>query len=104
VYQFFCEKKYPLINLNIIHCNHKIRKQSEQESKFIQEFFKALPVQIFSKPASIKTTEDSLRKRRYQVFAKAMKTSKSEILILGHHLDDRIESTFLNILRGAHLR
>ena len=104
VYQFFFTKKYPLTNLNIIHCNHKIRKQSEQESKFIQDFFKWLPVQIFTRPASIKITEDWLRKRRYQVFAKAMKSSKSEILILGHHLDDRIESTFLNILRGAHLR
>ena len=30
---------FPLRNLRILHCNHKIRKQSEDEAEYVKEFF-----------------------------------------------------------------
>jgi tRNA(Ile)-lysidine synthase len=64
-----------------------------------------MDVQIFKRPATIKTTEKALRERRYQCFTSSfMKGKKEEFLMLGHHLEDRIESTFLNTIRGAGLK
>jgi tRNA(Ile)-lysidine synthase TilS/MesJ len=45
-------------------------------------------------------SEENLRNRRYA----ELKKQKADFVVLGHNLSDRIESTFLNLLRGAGLR
>jgi tRNA(Ile)-lysidine synthase TilS/MesJ len=35
----YVQRQRPLTHLHIVHCNHKIRKQSEIEAAFIQAFF-----------------------------------------------------------------
>ena len=92
-------KKYPLNHIHIIHCNHHIRKQSDEEQTFIQTFFKGLHIHTFKKDKKLKTDEKTLRQRRYQCFENITQQENIPFLFLGHHLEDRIESSFLNLMR-----
>lgn len=98
-------QEFPLSSLHILHCNHKIRPESEKESRFIQDFFSWLDVQIFTKPDSIPTDENSLRNWRYESFKNKIfwnpQEKSSAILLLWHNLNDRIETTILNLQRGC---
>ncbi|OQB41531.1 MAG: hypothetical protein BWY04_00782 [candidate division CPR1 bacterium ADurb.Bin160] len=39
IYSFFAKNNLDFNNLFFIHCNHKTRKETEQEQKFIEDFF-----------------------------------------------------------------
>ena len=105
VYKFFLQQKLGLQNLILVHCNHKVRTESDQEAKFLATFFKDAKFHIVTRKGKLpKINEESLRERRYAEFTKLAKKYKATTLILGHNLTDRIESTFLNMLRGAHVK
>lgn len=101
-------QNFPLQNLHFLHCNHKIRPESEEESAFFASFFQWFDTQRFEKPDTVKTDENALRNRRYACFNDAI-TSKTKqptdkvFLLTWHNLNDRIETTFLNVLRGCSL-
>ncbi len=95
-------QNFPLQNLHFLHCNHKIRPESEEESAFFSLFFAWYKMQIFTKPAEIPNDENSLRNWRYACFKKTC-TTDEKILLTGHHLNDHIETTFLNLMRGCTL-
>ena len=98
VQNFFVAHKYSVKNLYFVHFNHKIRKESEQEEQFIRKYFKGTNLICISRKKSKEAnTESNLRNRRYA----ELKKYKAHKIILGHNLSDRIESTFLNLLRGA---
>ena len=90
-----------LNNIHIAHCNHKIRPESEDEAKFMSEFFSGLDFHLFERKDLWNDDENSLRNRRYSQFSSLQKSTKSAFVFLGHHLNDRVESTFLNLMRGA---
>lgn len=101
-YQFFLENNYSLDNLYFVHCNHKTRKETDDEEKFIRSFFDGLNLNVcqylwFDK------WENALRERRYSEFNEIIKKNKINFLITWHNLTDRIESTFMNMCRGAWL-
>lgn len=103
VYNFFLKNKYDLQNLFFIHCNHNIRKGNISDEKFIRAFFEGTQLIIVKRESKKNHTEAELRKWRYGEFKKQAKKYDSNQLIFGHNLTDRIESTFLNLLRGANL-
>lgn len=86
--------------IHIAHCNHKIRKESEDEAKFMSDYFSGLDFHLYERQWW-KEDENSLRNRRYSQFSSLQKTTKASYVFLGHHLNDRVESTFLNLMRGA---
>jgi tRNA(Ile)-lysidine synthase len=49
-------------------------------------------------------SEAGLRIWRYAQFAEICREKKIDFLLTGHHLNDRVESTFLHLLRGASLQ
>lgn len=105
IYNFFITNKYSLQNLFFVHFNHKIRSASTQEEKFIKEYFSGVNLLCIPRTWSTKnSTESSLRWRRYVQLQKLVKKHNIDRVVLGHNLSDRIESTFLNILRGASLK
>lgn len=99
--EFFQKHNFSTKNILFIHLNHKVRKESDQEELFIKSFFEWQNFKIISRKNIEKNTENSLRKRRYQEFDKAMDKFGASLILLGHHFDDRVETTFLNILRGC---
>lgn len=105
VYNFFCSQKRDLHNLILVHCNHKVRQESDQEATFLRNFCKGANLVVVTRKGKLsKINEESLRKRRYAEFQKLIKKYHATRFITGHNLTDRIETTFLNLLRWAHLK
>ena len=102
MYKYFLENKFNLYNLFFIHCNHKTRVETDDEEKFIRSFFNGLNLEICRYTWSDKW-ENTLRERRYSEFNKIIQKNKIDFLVTGHNLTDRIESTFMNLCRGAWL-
>ena len=98
---FYWKNKLNFQNIHIAHCNHKIRPESEDEVKFMSEIFSDLDFHLFERKDLKNNDENSLRNRRYSQFSSLQKSTKSEFIFLGHHLNDRVESTFLNLMRGS---
>lgn len=97
---YFWKNKLNLTKIHIAHCNHKIRPESEDEAKFMSEFFSGLDFHLYEREWW-NCDENSLRNRRYFQFSSLQKSTKASYIFLGHHLNDRVESTFLNLMRGA---
>jgi len=96
----YLHKNIALKQIHIIHCNHNIRTQSKQEEKFIKTFFSACSVHVPPpRRKSANTDEKFLRERRYACFQKVLNQENINLLFLGHHLEDRIETTLLNSMR-----
>ncbi|MBQ7074728.1 tRNA lysidine(34) synthetase TilS [bacterium] len=103
---WFQQKQYPLERIHIVHCNHKIRLESETEAQYLKVFFHGLNFFYFERKEkkNLKEDENTLRKRRYECFYHVCKNEIAPILLTGHHLEDRIETSFLNSMRGASLK
>lgn len=102
LYQFFLEKNLNFDNLFFVHCNHKTRKETDDEEKFIRSFFSGFNLDVSVYDGTDKS-ENVLRERRYAEFNEIIKKNKIDYLVTGHNLTDRIESTFMNMCRGAWL-
>jgi len=50
-----------------------------------------------------KKTENDLRQWRYKEFQKIIDQNNIDFILTGHNLTDRIESSFMNMLRGSGL-
>lgn len=103
LYNFFIKNKYSLQNLYFIHCNHWTRTGNVQDEVFVKNFFVWTQLIITKRKASKKNTENEMRNRRYEAFKQQAKKYKIQKIIFWHNLTDRIESTFLNLLRGANI-
>lgn len=103
IYSFFANNNLDFNNLFFIHCNHKTRKETEQEQKFIEDFFDWLNLDIAIYSGNEKKTENSLRNWRYSEFQKVIDKNKIDYIFTWHNLTDRIESSFMNIFRGSGL-
>ncbi len=103
IYNYFIQNQLDLNNLFFIHCNHKTRKETEEEQKFIKEFFDWLNLNITIYSRNEKKTENSLRNWRYGEFQKIIDQNHIDYILTWHNLTDRIESSFMNVFRGSGL-
>ncbi len=107
IYSFFVKNNLDLNNLFFVHCNHKTRLETDEEQKYVEDFFEELnlSVCIYSdKNNKIKSkTEKNLRDWRYGEFQKVIDQNDIDFLLTWHNLTDRIESSFMNMFRGAGL-
>jgi len=111
IYTFFVKNNLDLNNLFFVHCNHKTRRETDSEQAFIEDFFKWLnlfisvytdkknSVNFYKQPK----TEQNLRLWRYYEFQKVIDKNNIDFLLTWHNLTDRIESSFMNMFRGAWL-
>lgn len=113
IYKFFVDNKFSLDNLFFVHCNHKTRKETDDEQKFIEKFFGKfnLSVSVYDDKLDCFTgsqwqqnkTEKNLREWRYWEFQKSIDKNAIDYILTGHNLTDRIESSFMNMFRGSGL-
>lgn len=99
VLTFFENKKRDTSKIHILHCNHKIRKESDDEEIFLSKFFKNYNFIVFHRPIWWETSESDLRERRYSQFNTYCQNNNIQYLFLGHNLTDRIETSFMNMIR-----
>lgn len=99
---------------NIVACyfNHKTRPETEQEEKFLFELGKKEWFQVevaecdFEKIKKLypsKSFEELAREKRYQFLEAVANIYQTKYILTAHHLDDRIETFFFNLVRGTKL-
>lgn len=100
-----CTNKLDL-KVSIIHLNHSLRGESDDEEKFVKGLAEDLDLSIISEkiPTHISTEWESniefmARNERSKLFHKHVKDS--DLLFLGHHLDDDIEWNLLQKFRST---
>lgn len=94
------EKKRQPSSLHIVSCDHNTRENTKNEIKTVQD--NCMENVFYSAIYNGNTfSENTLRERRHQIFIDYCIAHDIKTILLWHHLDDRIETTFLNLNRGA---
>ena len=106
----FLSKIYSIkknLKVKYLHVDHKLRKNSSKEAKFLKFLLKKITTKIEilnwvgKKPKS--NIQSIARKKRYELLIKKTKKFRINYILLGHHNDDLIENFFIRILRGSGL-
>ena len=98
------------LNVAVAHCNFHLRAE---DSNLDQQFVEALSVQL-KLPFFVKefdtnhyasenkvSIQVAAREQRYQWFEEILKQKKYKFLLTAHHLDDSMETFFINFSRGT---
>ena len=99
--------------ISVAHCNFQLRGQeSDQDEELVKQVSSELKVACYSKrfdsdlyAQKIKQSiQVAARELRYDWFRKLMKNHEIKLLATAHHLNDNLETTLLNFVRGTGLR
>ncbi len=98
-------KKYELL-LVVAHVNHNIRKQSEEEAKYLKSYCEKNNL-IFESMVIEEYGDDNFhneaRNIRYHFFEDLVYKYDANYLMTAHHGDDLIETILMRIVRGSNL-
>ena len=105
----YCLKEKLQIELVVSHINHGLRKEAEEETKYVEEYCKKRNIPIFIKRVNVKQladeqklgTEEMGRNIRYNFFEEVAKIAKANKIATAHNLNDNAETILMNILRGT---
>ena len=115
--------EFPL-KIHVAHLDHKLRKESKSDKKFVKDFTEKLndnlisdqknspTISFHSKTVDIKKNskkskkgiEEIGRQERYKFFQNLAKKHSAKFIITAHHADDNLETILLNLTRGATLQ
>jgi tRNA(Ile)-lysidine synthase len=94
----------------IAHCNFQLRgSESNGDAAFVKNLAKKYKVEfhsiefetsVYAKKNKL-STQVAARELRYEWFEKIRKKHRYHYIATAHHLDDSIETFFINLLRGA---
>ena len=94
----------------LLHCNFKLRgKESDEDQRFLEEYAEANSLELKVKTFNTEkisgklglSIQETARKLRYEWFFSCINESQGSFLLTAHHLDDSIETFFINVLRGT---
>lgn len=100
---------------NLVACyfNHKLRKEADIEEIFIEKLGEKMWFKVEIWNANIKEIRDNFypslgleevaREKRYAFLNAILNIYNSNKVITWHHLDDKIETFFFNLVRGTKL-
>ncbi len=96
----------------IVHCNFRLRgEESDSEEDFVREHamadtrtfhLKDFDTVNYAKEHQL-SIQEAARKLRYDFFQTLCKEFGYQYIVTAHHLDDSIETFFINLLRGSGL-
>jgi tRNA(Ile)-lysidine synthase len=97
-------------SFSIAHCNFNLRgKESDGDKKFVSELaekykvpfhWKSFHTKTYSKKSKV-SVQMAARDLRYEWLKRLAGEKKYDYIATAHHLDDSIETFFINILRGT---
>ncbi len=95
----------------LAHCNFRLRgEDSDRDAAFVRELAAALQVPLHETTLALLEQEAGtlriqLRARvgRYKYFKKILDEYNYDALLTAHHLDDALETTLMNLVRGTGL-
>ncbi len=98
------------LRFGIIHCNFTLRgKESDEDARFVNNMAKKHKVPFYLKKfkteqyakASGLSIQMAARKLRYDWFEEIRAENDYDYITTAHHLDDQIETFFINLIRGT---
>lgn len=109
VFQKLKEKKQWEYKLVVAHVNHGLRKEAEEETKYVETYCKEHNILCFIKKEKVKElakaqkigTEEAGRNLRYSFFEEVAKEVKADKIATAHNANDNAETMLMNILRGT---
>lgn len=102
--------QYTKLYISVIHVNFQLRlKDSIKDEYFIQDFCRYKKIPFYKKRFNTKNNKKrsiqmTARQLRYSWFFKILKNIDASYIVLAHHLDDTIETFFINLFRSSSLR
>lgn len=95
--------------ITVAHVNHGIRKEADEETKFVEEFCKKQNIKCFVKKEKVEElakinktgTEEAGRKLRYDFFEEVLKKVNANKIATAHTANDNAETVLMNIIRGT---
>ena len=100
-------------NFGVAHCNFQLRgKESEEDELLVEHEAQRLGVEFFNKRfdtiGEMERTGESMemaaRRLRYAWFRELCDEHGYTVIAIAHHINDSIETFFINMLRGTGLR
>lgn len=100
-------------SMELAHCNFQLRgKESLRDEEFVKSIAKKYNIKLhlkrFNTDKYIKKHAVSIqmaaRNLRYNYFDKLLKEYSFNKIVIAHHEDDRIETFFINLLRGTGIK
>lgn len=100
IVEFWQIQKRNTKNIIVLYCDHQTRKSKARD--IIQAYNSNRCTLIRSARLWQKNkTEAAMRERRYEQIKTIAKKQKTSIILFWHNLTDRIETAFINMLRGC---
>ncbi len=98
--------------LCLFHLNHNIRPEARMDQIFCEKKAKEYGLKIFSYSERVLefasdnslSIEEAARNIRYKIINNIVNENKIDKVVLGHNLDDNVETFFLNLFRGSALK
>ncbi|HBB90621.1 MAG TPA: tRNA lysidine(34) synthetase TilS [Bacteroidales bacterium] len=97
----------------VAHCNFGLRAgESDEEERFVNDYFanrsipvrtRTFPTREYAESQGI-SIEMAARDLRYEWFEEVRRDLSCSVIAVGHHADDSIETSLINLIRGTGLR
>lgn len=105
----YCMKKDLYIDLVVVHINHMLRNEAEEETKYVQEYCKKNGIACFVKYSDINKIaqkqklgiEATAREVRYNFFTEIAEKIGANKIATAHTANDNAETILMNLLRGS---
>lgn len=97
------------IQICVAHMNHMIRKEAEEETKYVQDFCKKIGIECYVKKVDVQeeakrlkiSTELAGRNMRYAFFEYVAQKVGANKIATAHNANDNAETVLMNLLRGS---
>lgn len=98
------------ISAVIAHCNFHLRgEESDEDERYVRKLGEQLGLEVmvkhFDTPAEVEKRGESVqmvaRDLRFEWFNELLEQDEFSVVAAAHHLDDQIETFFINLLRGT---
>ena len=99
-------RRLGLASVTLAHMDHALRRDSREDAAFVEKLGARLGLAVISERHPVvrrraESPEAAARRVRYAFLDQAARTTKADVVVTAHHMDDQAETVLLRILRGT---